>query len=228
MHPLEYLVLSVALTGLLVALVKATCKAPEDEEAAPPEPSRWKLFRVRAAHLHRRLPSPQPALVEEEAKGLKLFVSEWEHSERRVVIKDEEGNTRIKISRGMLFARKRLHVEIEKKPFLRLLPALKGKKVPVLRFADGAWKCNIQGDPCRREYEIRKDEKLVAIVSRPAAAANLSPPADYIVETLKAEEPMPLLGVVLALEVALGPSEESGERRLEEEGEEAKTPKAKR
>jgi uncharacterized protein YxjI len=219
MHPIEYFLLSVALAGLVVALVRANCKSPKEEEQRPPEISRWKTFHVRSGSLHKQPSSPLEALVEEEPKGLKLLLSEWERSERRVIIRDEEGNTRVRISRGMLFTRKRLQVDLDGRSLLRILPAPKGKKIPVLRFAEGAEKRDVQGDPASREYEIRKDAKLVAIVSRPGATARSSPAGEYIVETLKTEEPLPLLAIALALDVALGPAPESAPRKTEAEAE---------
>ena len=209
MYTVEYVVISAALIGILVALGKAAWKSPKEDPRKSRETTRWKAFRVHFSPVHQKHPSLNDHVVEELPKGLKLFVSPREPAGRHFVLEDSKGKERIRISRGMLLARKKLQVSVNKQPLCRLRPPPKGKKVPVVDAVDALESCKIQGDPYRREYELRKAGKLAAIVSRQGPTRDSDLGQDYLVETLKTERALPLLAVVLALEIALGPTDET-------------------
>jgi len=63
---------------------------------------------------------------------------------------------------------------------------------------------DLQGAPEIREYEIRRGEQLVTLVSRQAMRADDAGEGAYRVEILKGEAALPLLAIVFGVEVALG------------------------
>ena len=166
------------------------------------ETTRWNVFHLHFDNLYKKESSPE-LVIESVPKGTKLFRKDSGPNERHFVLADDDDKHSIRLERGF-FSRHRLQVAVDNKPILAV-HGRKGSGTPKIEFAKKAHKCSLQGDVKDREFELRRDNRLVAIVSR-RAAATVDGTLDgcYRIETLKGEKSLPLLGVLLGLEVALG------------------------
>ena len=67
----------------------------------------------------------------------------------------------------------------------------------------------VQGSVRDREFEVRRGDRLAAVISWQDEAGKLSPRGEYFVEILRGEDALALLGIVVAVEIAVGPVEDS-------------------
>jgi len=200
----DYLLLSAAFTGVVVALGLAAGKPRKQQKEPGAEATRWKRFRIACGLLHMAVTEPSP-LVVEEPSGLKLFVAPtFSASPTRVRLMSSQGRAQVDIARGRLFSRGKYRVRVLGKPWLSLKAPKAGEKRPSLRFVSSSSALEVGGNPSGREYEIRKKGKLVASVSWQKPGGDEAPKKEYFLEALKTEEPLPLLALVVALEVVLG------------------------
>lgn len=192
----------VCLSWLSMHLPAEPASKTEKKKNDVKERTRWHVFHLHFDKLHHN--SDKRALVVEGGSaGIKLF-REAELSERHLVLADSDEEHSIRLDRGFLFSH-RLHISVDNQPLLALQAGRRAPGTPKLEFNKSAYKCSVQGDVKHREFELRRDNRLVAIVSRQAAVtADGTHEGSYRVETLKGEKPLPILGVVVGLEVALG------------------------
>lgn len=204
MTPSSYLLLSALVTGG-VFLVAWTSRKPESPSSPPPEATRWKRFRIHFGALHNASVEPV-TLVTEEPNGLKLVAGPRAQStpRRLKVFKGKDGV--IEIVRGFLFFRDRLQVLLTGKHWLQVRLPSPGEKRPQLNFVTPSNALEIQGNVADREFEVRKQGRLVASISWQRGERDSSPRKDYVLESLKGEDPLPLLALVLAVEAAMGPT----------------------
>jgi uncharacterized protein YxjI len=205
METLHLLVLAVVSVGALACLgwlPSTGTKKKRKKEAK--ESTRWNVFHLHFDNLHKKTQSAA-MVIDGGPKSTKLFRKETGSSERHFVLTDSEDKHSIRLDRGFLFSRHRLQIAVDNQPILAVQPGRKGTGTPKIEFAKKAYKCSLHGDVKDREFELRRDNRLVAIVSR-RAAATVDGARDgcYRIETLKGEKTLPLLGVLLGLEVALG------------------------
>jgi hypothetical protein len=203
MESSELMVMATVFVIVLVAVGKAALWKKPQKKKAPSKDNRWRAFQVQLGMLYDRKKSEGFA-IKEVPKGIKLRCTEKNADERHFVFADGEGAKRVKMSRGMLFSRNRVQVQLDGRHFLTAhLPAGDGQRVK-LDFARGEERYVLQGKPEKREFELRKQERLVAIVSHQATAALDDVGNGYRVEVLKGEPTLRPLTVVLAVEAALG------------------------
>ena len=110
------------------------------------------------------------------------------------------------MARGPIFFRDRLSVLIKGKAWLSVRIPRPGEKKPRLDFASPAEACEIQGNVTGREFEVRKQGRLIANVSWQRPVGDSTPLTDYVLESVKDEDPLPLVALVLAVEAAMGPA----------------------
>lgn len=184
--------------ALMAALLSG--KPPKKASDSPKEVTRWKRFRVNPANVHGTRSEPAQVVVE-EPKGLKLLAQPGTSS-RRLRVADSKGCVRVEIADRWRPFTRRYRILIEGGARLDLvLPKGRGGRIAVE--AEGSRdRYEIRGSIGDREYEILKNGKLVAIVSWQRSAPDEPQGKEYVLETLKTEEDLPLVALTLALEAA--------------------------
>jgi len=175
----------------------------------PKETTRWRRFRVRHGLLHGIFPEATVAVTEDPA-GLRLQVAaRSSFSDTGLRLEDKSQKTVIEISRGWLF-RRRLRLRLLGKDLAHIrAPGPAGEPV-FLTFGPDSKPYDVRGDVTGREYEIRCANRLIATVSWQRPESDTALPGEYVVESLKGMDPLPVLALVLGIEVALGPVRDVG------------------
>ncbi len=201
----DYLLISAAVTaGILITA--ATVPRPEPKKEPPRESSRWKRFRIAAGAFHGALKEAALAVVEEPS-GLKLLATPRDEAAgRRVRLAGPDGRPVVEIAPGRLLRWRRLRVFVEEREWLHITLPGPGEKKPGLRFLFPRDAYEVQGGVGAREYEVRRGGKLVASVSWQRPAGDDAPRREYVLETIKSEEALPLVALAAGLEAAMGPS----------------------
>ena len=208
MSPSNYLLLSAAVTGVVMAIGVAAGRPRKKKKEPAVEITRWKRFRVAFGLLHKIVPEASPVVVEEPS-GLKLVLApKWSQAPLRVRLLGPDGRAQIEIARGRLFTRRRFEVRLSGHSWLRLKAPKRDSERVHCRFTRAAEVLEVEGNLPGREYELRKKGKLVATVSWQRPPGDEASRKDYVLETLKTEDPLPMVALVIALEVVSGPPKE--------------------
>ncbi|MBI4606668.1 MAG: hypothetical protein HY721_32290 [Planctomycetes bacterium] len=204
MNGTDYIFVSAAV--VLAALIAALSvgRAPETKDA-PREATRWRRFRISFGALHGPLRDAAAAVLEDPS-GLKLLAAPRESLSPRRVSLLKDGSPVIDIVRGRLLFHRRLRVLLQGREWLAATVPGPGQKRPGLEFASPTDACEVQGNTAAREYELRKAGRLVASVSWQRAPGDDASRKEYVLEALKSEDPLPLVALAAAIEVALGPA----------------------
>lgn len=198
-----FLLFSLLLVGV-VFIFALPGKKPTTTKPPAAEVSRWKRFRVHFGSLHE--PHAEPAaLVTEEPGGLKLLAGPRTESQRRLQVLSG-GQAVIELARGALFANDRFRVLLQGKDWLKVRRPRPGEKKPQLQFLSPLDAFELQGNLPGREFEVRRKGRLVANVSWQRPEGDSGPRKEYVLESVKGEDPLPLVALVLAVENALGPA----------------------
>jgi hypothetical protein len=206
MTPGEFILLSAAITGAFLALAWSARKPAKKE--APPEPGRWRRFRIDPGPVHSRTAGTAAA---EEPAGLRLARDAAASEDaRRVVLQGGGGQALIDIAPPWLFPGSRLRVKVGGRPLATVARRKRGKPGVTLAFSQaGPPAIEIGGNPGGREYDVRRDGKVVATVF-PGGEKGTSAGEAYFAEVLRSEDPVPVLALVLAVEACLGPRRAAG------------------
>jgi hypothetical protein len=204
MSPDDYMVISAAVVAFAIVAAASSWKPPKKSTEGPRETTRWKRFRIRPAALHGPLPEPSTA-VTEEPSGLKLQVAARQSpGAGKIRAFAGDGKTRIDVVRRGWFFSRGLRLKLGNRHWLDVdVPRGEPGKLG-LRFPVPSEALQIRGSPADREYEILKEGRLVATVSWQRGGGDKSAPKEYFLETIKGQDPLPLVALVLAVEVALG------------------------
>ena len=206
MPAFEFILFSAAVSGILLTLAY-TVWNPKQKKRLKPEVSRWRTFHVNAGVLHGRASARQPAVT--SLKGDFELHLDGKSGDGNIILHDEERVPRLRLVRGLALLGKRWKVFVDRKRFLKISPGPSSQSFHNLHFESPDDEIEIQGCPKRREYEIRRKDRLVAIVSRQGRDhieyADISKHS-YLVETLKTESCLPLLSIALGLEWSMGPA----------------------
>lgn len=182
----------------------ATTRTSTSPGTKPSETTRWKRFRVHCGAMHGV--SQQPStLVAEEPGGLKLLAGPREEARSRRWQVLSGSKAVIDMARGFLFHRDQLRVRVQGKAWLDVRLPRPGEKKPDLRFVSPLDAFELQGNIAGREFEVRRRGRLIANVSCQRAEGDTGPRKDYVLESLKGEDPLPVVALVLAVEAAMGP-----------------------
>jgi hypothetical protein len=201
----DYLYLSAAAVLLALVLSLALHRPPE-KKTPPQETTRWKRFRVAFGALHGALKEATAAIVEDSG-GLKLLaLPRLDAPGRRVVLSRDGRRPAIELVRGRFFAKRKLRVRLGGKDWLTALAPRHGEGRPQLQFRALPEACDLHGDVAGREYEVRRGGKLIASVSWQRGASEGADAKEYVLEVLKGQDPLPLVALAAAVEVAMGPA----------------------
>jgi hypothetical protein len=199
MTPGEFIILSIAVTGTVLALAWSTARPVKKE--TPTEPGRWRRFRMDPGPLHSGVAGTP---VAEEPAGLRLTRDPGLPGEARRLAVQGSG-TRIDIAPPWLFPGSRLHVKVGGKALATAARGRRGQPAVTFQFpAVGPPPYQVAGDAARRDYEVRRAGKLVATVFQDRDKG-ATPRGAYFAEVLRSEDPVPVLALVLAVEACLGP-----------------------
>jgi uncharacterized protein YxjI len=165
---------------------------------------RWKRFRIYHERIHGVGPEGRTA-VSEVPGGLGLVVLP-QHGlpQSTLCLTVEKGANKIEITRGWFF-RRRFRVRVRGKHFLEVEAYGRGATAVHLRSPAAAERYSVQGNVRDREFEVRRANRLAAAVSWQSEGSKVSPRGEYFVEVLRGEDPLALLGIVVAIEMAVGP-----------------------
>ncbi len=189
---------------ILVSNLGENSKSPRDEPAKPLP--RWRVFSVSATPLHEFDPRESLVAVENDGDARflarSLYSRHWElEYAGRARDAAEKIESRVEIYRTGIF-KPRLCARIDGRPWLSIEESSRKRDRPSLRIRGDARGLRIHGDLAERDYELRRDGKLVAMVTKTNTDGTNSK-SNYQVELLRSEEPQQLLTVVLCLEAAL-------------------------
>ena len=202
MSPGDYVLVATTIAGLALVIAVTTSKPPRKASEAPKEVTRWKRFKVQPTSLHGAL-KESAQIVAEEPQGLKLSASPRE-SPKRVRVGSPDGKVQVEIARVWRPFRRIYRVSLGGKEWLRLLLNKSRPKEAELESMTRNQTYELRGALADREYEILRNGKLVATVSWQRPPGDSAPKKEYILETVKTEDALPLLTIALAVEVALG------------------------
>lgn len=208
MDSTDFLLVSVVIVGLALVLAAATWQPPKKKKPPPQESTRWKRLRVKPARLQGALDEAKSAVVE-DPKGLKLLAlpRSGPQSAKRVALASPDGRVRLEIRRRWQPFRWQYRASLGRQPLFDLLVTKKTKKSHrklELRHPAPAEPHRLRGSFAEREYQILRQGKLVANVSWQHYPDEPEPAEEYIVEVLKGEDVLSLLGIALAVELAMG------------------------
>lgn len=205
MSTTDYILISVTALGILLWFGLSMRPHPEKKEP-PREATRWKRFRISPAALHGAL-AEAAAVVSEEPTGLKLTALPRDGGARgRIRIADSSGSIVLVIARGWFLSRT-LHVQVEGNELFRVsLPRGPRGRIEV-QFTPPVGPFDLFGSLLKREYEIRRQGNLIAMVSWQRRGGDKAVKEEYILESLKGEDAMPLLALTLAIEAAQEPAQ---------------------
>lgn len=209
------LLLLLGVVAAVTLLISVTSEPPPKRAPARPEtpPSRWRVFRIAPKVLH-DYESEKTVVVADEINGVRLLAHPfpgqgWEFSLEARSKPGRKGAARrddaLKLEitrRGLLTSR--FEVTLDGRPWLSVRVE-KGAKVPEIRRHDRGEPLKIAGSPQRRDYEVRRNGKLVAMVSEAPPGEPTESGGDYTLEILRSEDPKQLLTLVLCMEAALPP-----------------------
>ena len=199
MTPGEFILLSAVITGTILALAWSASKPVKKE--SPPEPGRWRRFRMDPGPVHSGTAGTP---VAEEPGGLRLTRDSGLPGDARRLAVQGSG-ARIDLVPPWLFPGSRLHIRVGGKPLATASRGRRGQPAVTFQFpAVGPPPYQVAGDAAGRDYEVRKGGKLIATVFHDGGKET-SPRGSYLTEVLRSEDPVPVLALVLAVEACLGP-----------------------
>jgi hypothetical protein len=203
MSATDYILISATAIGILLWF--GLLMRPQPEKKAPPkESTRWKRFRIIPATLHGEL-AEAAAVVTEEPAGLKLTALPRDAGARgRIRIANSSGSVVFAITRGWFLSRT-LRVLVEGNELLRLALPRDPRSRMEVELAPPLGPLELAGSLLKREYEIRRQGSLIAMVSWQRRGGDKAVKEEYILESLKGEDAMPLLALTLAIEAAQEP-----------------------
>jgi len=202
----HYIAASAIAIGVIF-LVAVLSRKERSKPTTPKKDSRWKRFCVYHERIH-GVASESRTAVTEVPGGLRLLILPRHGlSESSLCMRAEKGGSRIEITRGWFF-RRRFRVQVRGKLLVDLETRGRGANEVRLRSPAGAEPYTVQGSVHGREFEVRRGDRLAAAVSWQSEASKESRPGEYFVEILRGEDPLSLLGLVVAIEMAVGPVKE--------------------
>ncbi|HVR74578.1 MAG TPA: hypothetical protein VMT52_09610 [Planctomycetota bacterium] len=211
MSPTDYILISVTAIGFLLLFGLSIRPHPERKEP-PKEATRWKRFRIIPAALHGAL-AEAAAVVSEEPAGLKLTALPRDGGARgRIRIASDSGSIVLVIARGWFLSRT-LRVQVDGNELFCVAPPRGPKGQVEVQFTPPLGPLDLAGSLLKREYEIRRQGNLIAMVSWQRRGGDKAVKEDYILESLKGEDAMPLLALTLAIEAAQDPPQTQGPLR---------------
>jgi len=173
-------------------------RAPEPEPAEPPpDPGRWRRFRIHERALGGALHDPAPAVVEEPS-GLRMDATPRAAATDPVRIAGPGGRPAVTVRRGWLLGG-RFRVRIDGRPVLEIVA--RGGRLTA-RGIEGD-PIETRGDMGSGNYEVRRGGRLVALCFRDGAPEGSDAPAIRSLEVLRDEDPVLPLALALGVEVAL-------------------------
>lgn len=203
----HYIVASALVVGVIF-LVAVLSRKERSPPTTATKNSRWSRFRFYHERIHGVGPEGRTA-VKEAPHGLNLFVLPRHGlSESSLHLQVEKGAGKIEITRGWFF-RRRFRVQVRNKYLLDVEALGRRADEVLLRHPVAAEPYSIQGSVRDREFEVRRGDRLAAVISWQDEAGKLSPRGEYFVEILRGEDALALLGIVVAVEIAVGPVEDS-------------------
>ncbi len=192
----------VSAIGLLLGWISGSSKKEKDASDFD-DVSRWRVFRVSPSVLHKG-GFDKKAVVVEDPEGTRLlarpFHGKWEIAGDGK--RHGEGDMHVEISRrGLLTAR--FHARLDGREWLSVRKFEGKHSHPEIRYRKASKSLQVAGTPLERDYEIRRGEKLVAMVTNrpPSPASDVTD--HYTLEILKSEDPKPVLALVMCMEAAM-------------------------
>ncbi len=215
-EPILLLLTVIAAVALVVSLTSEPSSKNEEPGPEADQASRWRVFRILPEALHDH-ETEKSAVVADEVGGVRLLARPfagqgWEFSlqgrEHRTGERGERERRTEALNleitrRGLLTPR--FCVSLDGKPWLSVRVDKGARSMPEIRSHDRGESLKIAGSPHQRDYEVRRNGKLVALVSDAPPAGAREPKGDYTLEVLRSEDPKPLLTLVLCVEAALPP-----------------------
>ena len=206
----------IAAVALVVSLTSEPSSKKDESRPQADQASRWRVFRILPEVLHDH-ETEKSAVVADEVGGVCLvahpFAGQgWEFSQqgnehragKRGARERPADDFNLEITRrGILTSR--FHVILDGKPWLSVGVDKGARSMPEIRRHDRGESLKIAGSPHQRDYEVRRNGKLVAMVSDAPPTGAREPKGDYTLEVLRSEDPKPLLTLVLCVEAALPP-----------------------
>jgi len=206
----------IAAIALLVSLTSEPSSKKEEARPEVDQTSRWRVFRILPEVLHDH-ETEKTAVVADEVGGVRLLAHPfagqgWKFSLQTKEHRAGKRGTRARPAddldleitrRGLLTSR--FHVSLDGKPWLSVTVDKGARSMPEIRRHDRGESLRIVGSPHQRDYEVRRNGKLVAMVSDAPPAGARESNGDYTLEVLRSEDPKPLLTLVLCMEAALPP-----------------------